>query len=92
MVSTPTVRRRRVGAELRRIREAAGMTLEDAAKVLECSISKISRMETGHVKARVRDIRELLDAYGLAERGQGARVLDLEDQPYGDRAREGAST
>ncbi|KWX03386.1 XRE family transcriptional regulator [Carbonactinospora thermoautotrophica] len=77
MVSTPTVRRRRVGAELRRIREAAGMTLEDAAKVLECSISKISRMETGHVKARVRDIRELLDAYGLADEQRRNALLNL---------------
>ncbi len=53
------------------------MTLEDAAKVLECSISKISRMETGHVKARPRDIRDLLDAYGLVDDQKRNALLNL---------------
>lgn len=60
-----TVRRRRLGAELRRLREAAGMTLEDAAKVLECSDSKISRIETGHIGIRTLDLRVLLARYGV---------------------------
>ena len=43
----PPVRRRIVGGALRRHRENAGYTLEDAARVLECDRSKISRIETG---------------------------------------------
>jgi transcriptional regulator with XRE-family HTH domain len=59
----PTVRHRRLGIELRRLREEAGLTIEDVAGRLECSISKISRIETAQVRAIPRDIRDLLDVY-----------------------------
>ena len=49
----PTVRSRRVGAELRRLREAAGVTTAQAAELLNCSPAKISRIENGIVSARV---------------------------------------
>jgi DNA-binding XRE family transcriptional regulator len=48
---SPTVRRRRLGMELRRLREAAGLTTDRVAQILECSDSKISRIETGQVRA-----------------------------------------
>jgi transcriptional regulator with XRE-family HTH domain len=60
----PTVRSRRVGSELRRLREAAGVTTAQAAEVLSCSAAKISRIENGIVSARVVDLRLLLDRYG----------------------------
>jgi len=60
----PTVRSRRVGSELRRLREAAGVTTAQAAEVLSCSPAKISRIENGIVSARVVDLRLLLDRYG----------------------------
>ena len=60
----PTVRSRRVGSELRRLREAAGITTAQAAEVLSCSPAKISRIENGIVSARVVDLRLLLDRYG----------------------------
>ena len=60
----PTVRSRRVGAELRRLREAAGVTTAQAAELLNCSPAKISRIENGIVSARVGDLRLLLDRYG----------------------------
>lgn len=60
----PTVRSRRVGAELRRMREAAGVTTAQAADLLNCSPAKISRIENGIVSARVGDLRLLLDRYG----------------------------
>jgi transcriptional regulator with XRE-family HTH domain len=63
----PTVRSRRVGAELRRLRENAGMTTAQAADVLACSAAKISRIENGIVTVRVVDLRLLLGHYGVAD-------------------------
>lgn len=63
--SSPTVRRRRLGIELRKRREAAGKTIEEVAAHLECSPSKISRIETGRVPVRARDVRDMLDLYGV---------------------------
>lgn len=62
---SPTVRRRRLGLELRRLREAAGVTIETVAERLECSSSKISRIERGHSGASPRDVRDMLDVYGV---------------------------
>jgi transcriptional regulator with XRE-family HTH domain len=61
------VRRRLVGAALRRYRENVGYTLEDAARVLECDRSKISRVETGQRGIRPRELRELLAEYGVPD-------------------------
>ncbi len=60
----PTVRSRRVGSELRRLREAAGVTTAQAAELLSCSPAKISRIENGIVSVRVVDLRLLLERYG----------------------------
>lgn len=67
MGHSPTVRRRRLAAELRRLRDQAKLTIEDVAEKLECSSSKISRIETGHVGVNPRDARELLRLYGVAD-------------------------
>lgn len=69
---SPTIRRRRLGAELRRLRDAAGVTIDGVADRLECSASKVSRIETGHSMATVRDVRDMLDIYGVdgAERDE----------------------
>lgn len=63
--ASPTVRLRRLGAELRRHREAAGLTAEEAAVALDCHGSKISRMENGRSAVRPRDVRDLLKRYGV---------------------------
>lgn len=63
---SPTVRRRRLASELRRLREAAKLTIEEVGEKLECSASKISRIETGHVGVTPRDARDLLDLYEVA--------------------------
>jgi transcriptional regulator with XRE-family HTH domain len=60
---TPTGRRRRLGAELRRLREEAGLTIDRVAEALECSPSKVSRIETGQVSATPRDVRDMLELY-----------------------------
>ncbi|HEX8632313.1 MAG TPA: helix-turn-helix transcriptional regulator [Catenuloplanes sp.] len=61
---SPTIRRRRLGAELRRRRESAGVTIDAVAERLDCSASKVSRIETGHTSATPRDVREMLGIYG----------------------------
>jgi transcriptional regulator with XRE-family HTH domain len=62
---SPTVRRRRLAAELRSLREAARLTCEEVAEHMECSASKISRVETGRVSVSPRDVRDMLGLYGV---------------------------
>jgi len=62
---SPTIRRRRLALELRRLRETAGLTCEQVAEHLECSASKISRVETGRVSVSPRDVRDMLDLYDV---------------------------
>jgi transcriptional regulator with XRE-family HTH domain len=64
-VRSPTVRRRELGALLRMLRTEKGLTVEQAAERLLFSMSKLSRMETGHGVATRRDIRDLCDLYGV---------------------------
>jgi hypothetical protein len=53
-----------VGCALRRYREGLGYRLGDAARILECDTSKISRIETGQRGIRPKELRELLTEYG----------------------------
>jgi transcriptional regulator with XRE-family HTH domain len=62
---SPTVRRRELGALLRRLRTDRDWTVDYVAQQLLCSPSKISRMETGHRGASARDIGDLCDLYGV---------------------------
>ena len=62
---SPTVRRKRLGIELRRLREQARLTCEDVGQRLDCSGTRISRMETGRISVRPGDVRELLEIYGV---------------------------
>lgn len=73
----PTVRRRMLGAELHRLREAAELTREDAGARLECHGSKISRIENGRSGLRPRDLRDLLDLYGVVEVRERDALLAL---------------
>jgi transcriptional regulator with XRE-family HTH domain len=79
--SAPPVRRRLVGKALRRYREGRGYTLEDAAGVLECDRSKMSRIETGQRGIRGKELRELLAEYGIA--GERQAILELLADPRG---------
>jgi transcriptional regulator with XRE-family HTH domain len=63
----PTVLRILLGAQLRRLREAKRITLEDAGRVIRASHSKISRLETGRVGFKDRDISDLLTFYGVTD-------------------------
>ncbi|MFJ3304673.1 helix-turn-helix domain-containing protein [Streptomyces sp. NPDC086549] len=68
----PTVRRRRLGQELRRLRELKGMTAEEVAERLLVSQSKISRLENGRRSISQRDVRDLCGVYEVEDQ----RVVD----------------
>jgi transcriptional regulator with XRE-family HTH domain len=70
---SPTVRGRRLRYELRRLREQAGLTRDEAARRLDWFGSKISRIETGQSRAQTGDVRDMLDVYGVG--GEEAEAL-----------------
>ena len=72
-----TVLRMLLGAQLRRLREAAGIPAEKAGYEIRASRSKISRMETGRVGLKVRDVEDLLTLYGVTSAPQRAKVIAL---------------
>jgi transcriptional regulator with XRE-family HTH domain len=76
-VRSPTVRRRELGALLRALRNAKGLTIEQVAASLLCSTSKVSRMETGHGSATLRDIRDLCDLYDITDEAERDRLKTL---------------
>ncbi|WP_221355069.1 helix-turn-helix domain-containing protein [Streptomyces beigongshangae] len=61
----PTVRRRRLGAALRRLRNDAGMTLDDAAATMKWKGPKLSKIESANQAIRPGDVSALLKAYGI---------------------------
>ncbi|WP_248963012.1 helix-turn-helix domain-containing protein [Sphaerisporangium perillae] len=68
MTGSPTVKRRRLSQELRRLRLLAGFNVTEAAKLLEWDPAKVTRMERGQWKLpSIHDIRLLLDLYGVTE-------------------------
>jgi transcriptional regulator with XRE-family HTH domain len=73
----PTVLRILLGAQLRRLREAKRITLEEAGRVIRASGSKMSRLETGRVGFKDRDIIDLLTFYGVEDEQQRAALREL---------------
>jgi len=72
-----TVRRRRLGAELRRLRDLCDLTLQEVADRMECSHAKLSRIELGRTGIRPKEVRELLDIYGQHDQERREYLLDL---------------
>ncbi|MFE9637080.1 helix-turn-helix domain-containing protein [Streptomyces sp. NPDC006463] len=70
--ANPTVRRRRLGAELRQLRLARGMTSSQVAKHLLISQPKVSHLENGRRAISPRDVRDLCDLYRVTDQ----RVID----------------
>ena len=75
-VHSPALNRRELGAVLRALRSAKGLTVEQVAEHLLCSPSKVSRMETGQ-GATARDIRDLCDLYEVADPAERDRLMTL---------------
>ena len=76
----PGVLRLLLGAQLRRLREAAGITPEAAGYEIRASRSKISRMEHGRVGFKQRDVADLLTLYGVTDERTRSSVLSLAKQ------------
>lgn len=74
---SPIGSRRRLGAELRRLRAKTGLTLDDVAELMTCSTSKISRLETGKGVPKVPDVRELMRIYGVTSDTEQDMLLRL---------------
>lgn len=70
----PTLNRRRLRKELRRVREKTGLTQHEAADALEWSVSKIIRIEKGTVGLSVTDLRAMLRQYGMADKELTAQL------------------
>ncbi|GGS66384.1 transcriptional regulator [Streptomyces griseoviridis] len=71
------VRRMLLGSQLRRLREARGITREAAGYSIRASESKISRMELGRVSFKTRDVEDLLTLYGITDEQERASLLSL---------------
>ncbi|KUN95475.1 helix-turn-helix domain-containing protein [Streptomyces caeruleatus] len=66
-----------LGSQLRRLREARGITREAAGYSIRASESKISRMELGRVSFKTRDVEDLLTLYGITDEQERASLLSL---------------
>jgi transcriptional regulator with XRE-family HTH domain len=73
----PTVLRRLLGAQLRRLRERQGITREEAGYAIRASGSKMSRLELGRVGFKERDVADLLTLYGVTEEKDRDPLLAL---------------
>jgi hypothetical protein len=73
----PSVRRLILGSQLRRLRERAGISCAEAGYNIRGSASKISRMETGRISFKERDVDDLLTLYGLHDEEERAQLLAL---------------
>ncbi|TDQ04861.1 helix-turn-helix domain-containing protein [Labedaea rhizosphaerae] len=66
-LASATLQRRRLGIVLKRAREQAGKTQEDAAAAIDAASSKISRIEQGQSGLKLTDLNVLIDLYGVDE-------------------------
>ena len=76
----PTVLRMLLGTQLRRLREDAGITPDQAGYEIRASRSKISRLEHGRVSFKHRDVADLLTLYGVTDEQTRAGLLALVEQ------------
>lgn len=75
--SGPTVRRRQLMAELKRLREAAELTQEHVADQLDWHPTKVMRIETGRTAPHPNDVRLMVDLYGVTDRDQVLALVKL---------------
>ncbi|NKZ08359.1 helix-turn-helix domain-containing protein [Actinomadura latina] len=72
-----TFRGRQLRRELLRLREVAGLSMEDVAQRLDWSKAKISRIETGRTRVTPSDVRLLAEEYGVTDEQERQALMDL---------------
>src|SRR5258708_6436352 len=77
MQVAPAVRRRRLGSELRRLRESRSLRLEDVAARLEVAPSTVCRIETGKAPTRITYLAVMLDMYGVDDPDERSHMTDM---------------
>ena len=77
MTTGPTVRRRRLGTELRKLRESNGFKLEDVAAQLGVAPSTLSRIETGKAPTKSAYLNQMLEMYGVSDYEQRQVLVDM---------------
>ena len=77
MTTGPTVRRRRLGTELRKLRESNGYKLEEVAAQLGVAPSTLSRIETGKAPTKSAYLNQMLEMYGVADPAQRQVLIDM---------------
>src|ERR1700727_1707587 len=73
----PTVRRRRLGSELRRLREDHSIKLKEVAERLGVAASTLSRIETGKAPTKSVYLTAMLEMYGVTDPGQRQGLVDM---------------
>lgn len=76
MLAGPTIRRRRLGTDLRRLREQSSLRLEEVAQHLGVAPSTLSRIETGKAPTRTSYLTIMLDLYGVDDPEQRRLFMD----------------
>ncbi|WP_406317912.1 helix-turn-helix domain-containing protein [Streptosporangium sp. NBC_01639] len=89
--TSPTVRRRRLASELRRLRIEHGLSMQEVADRMDLTAASVSRIETGRRGIRPRDLRAFLDMYEVPEADREALLALSKEarqrgwwQNYGD--------
>jgi transcriptional regulator with XRE-family HTH domain len=77
VAGSPSIRRRRLAAELRRLRADAELSIEEVAEPIGWQPSKLSRIENRQVGITTRDLRKLLDIYKLDDNDHRAELLEM---------------
>ncbi|MER7754113.1 helix-turn-helix transcriptional regulator [Kitasatospora sp. NPDC097643] len=76
-MDSPTVLRRRLGSELRRLRERTGLQAKAAADALQFSATKVSRIESGQTTLKESDVRAMLELYGVTDAAELHQFISL---------------
>jgi len=77
MPASPSLRRRRLAAELRRLRDQSGLSISDVAEKLDWQGSRISRIETRQLGITTPDLRKLLDVYGVDDEAHRGKLAEM---------------
>ena len=77
MSTGPTVRRRRLGSELRKLRDASQYKLEEVAAELGVAPSTLSRIETGKAPTKSAYLNQMLEMYGVTDQAQRQVLIDM---------------